>query len=223
MTFSRLEHIEVRHLTTNQPFCAGVILIHQGNLVVTLHSNGLPAARGKGDTYRVSGVSGGQEPGETVWDCAAREAKEELGTQVQILSSPCSYFHDIDSGQVYEVSCKDSVAPFLLERQSNLYPYTSSRPGLPSGPYTYFGLFLAQAQQGMIQPGNAVQGLLFIPLRLWNLLLQEPTLASVLEQGGHLIEREPLLRTHRLWVHPHESFGVAATLLKNHPELLQSV
>jgi 8-oxo-dGTP pyrophosphatase MutT (NUDIX family) len=33
------------------------------------------------NTWRVGGVGGGQEPRETILECAVREAQEELSTQ----------------------------------------------------------------------------------------------------------------------------------------------
>lgn len=219
MTFSRLEHVDIRHLTTNQPFCAGVVIQQEGKLVVTLNAD-LPIAN-KGNktvTYRIGGVGGSQELGETVWECASREAYEELGVRIRLVSAPVTYFHDRDDGDTYKVSCADPIAPFLFERQSNLYPYTPFKPGLPSGQYTYFSLFLAEPEQPIIQPGD-VEGLLFVPLDRWSTLQQLPTLDNVLQQGATLREKTPLPRESQLYLHPWESFNVVASLLRNHPEL----
>jgi len=221
MESSRLASLDVRHITNNQPFCAGVILIDNGKFVVTLNTDGLPSSVPRDSTWRVGGVGGGQEPGETIWDCALREAREELSSEVELLSSPITYFHDIDSGDLYQVQCTDTVAPLLLERQSNLFPYTPYRPGLPAGPYTYFGLFLAKAKQTSIQPGDDVQGLLLLSVEQWSLLQQRPDLETMLQHGAQVIENELLPRTHQLWVHPHESMGIVVTLLMKHTELLQ--
>jgi len=222
MTFSRLEHINVRHLTTNQPFCAGVVLLQGGKLVVTLNAELATGANKERHTttYRIGGVGGGQEPGETIWECATREAYEELGTDVHLHPSPVTYFHDRDDGETYKVSCADPISPFLLERQSNLYPYTPFKPGLPSGQYTYFSIFLAEVGKPITHPGD-VEGLLFIPLNLWLLLQQNVTLEKLLQQGATLIERHTLTRTSQLCIHPWESFNIIVSLLQNHPELLR--
>lgn len=220
MLFSHLEHLNVQHITRNQPFCAGVVLVYDGCLVMTLNTDGLPSHVQKSRTWRTGGVGGGQEPEETIWECAMREAREELCTEVQLLPSPITYFHDIDTGDLYEVPCTDTLAPLLLERQSNLFPYTPYRPGLPVGPYTYFAIFLAQASNADMHPGDDVQGLLLVPLDQWPLLLQQPDLATMLAHGARLIENEPLDRTHTLWVHPAESFRTVVPLLMKHPGLL---
>lgn len=216
------EHIEilnVRHVTNNQPFGAGIILMQDNCLLTTLNTNGLPQALAGDKAWRVGWAGGGQEQGETIWECALREAREELSADVTLATSAVTYFHDLDTGEIYPVTCTDTVAPFLLERQSNLYPYTPYRPGLPSGPYTYFGLFLAQLSKTTIQPGDEVEGLLFIPINGWSLLLQQPTLGTLLKQGARLVEQHPLPRTRQLWLHPHESFATVANLLEQHPEL----
>src|SRR5690242_8991439 len=143
MTISRLESIDLRHLTTNQPFCAGVILLQQGQLAVRLTTDYLPSPKGNHQTaaYRIRGLGGDQRQGETIWECALREAQEKLQVELQLLPSPSTHFHEIDTGEQYLVTSTDAIAPFLLERESNLYPYTPLRPGLPTGPYTYYCLF----------------------------------------------------------------------------------
>lgn len=220
MTFSRLESIDVRHLTTNQPFSAGVILLQQGQLVAGLDTDYLPAAEeNKTVAYRIKGVGGDQKPGETIWQCALREAKEKLQLELTLLPSPATYFHEIDTGEQYPVNCSNTIAPFLLERQSNLYPYTPLRPGLPAGPYTYFSLFLAQSDHPLTCP-STMAGLVCIQPELWPVLQQQPTLEMLLQQKATLLENTRLARERQLWVHPWESFTLAATLLQRHPELL---
>lgn len=227
MESSRLEHLDVRHITNNQPFRAGVILIHNGNLVVTLHSDGLPSNLANTTTLRVDGIGGErQEFGETIWGCAMREAQETLASPLQLHTSPVSYFHDIDTGELYEVRCSDTLAPLLLERQSNLFPYTPYRPGLPGGPYSYAALFLARTQQLQVQPDHNIKGLLLLPPQIWPQLQQlqqsqQPSdLEAMLQQGAQLLESSPLPRPQQLWLHPHASLGIALSLLIKHPELL---
>lgn len=219
MTISMLN---LHHITHNQPFCAGVILFTDNSLVTTLNTDGLPPTLIRKESWRIGGVGGGQEAGETIWDCALREAREELCTEVELRSAPVTYFHDIDTGKISRVTCSDTIAPFLLERQSNLFPYTPYRPGLPGGPYTYFGLFLANIQEGaQIQPGDDVVGLLHVPIQRWPLLQQQPALETMLQQGAHLIEHTRLARDGQLWLPQQESMSVVVTLLAQHIELQQ--
>jgi 8-oxo-dGTP pyrophosphatase MutT (NUDIX family) len=220
MTFSHRESIDVRHITINQPFYAGVILIQQGRLIITLHTDNVPTQKtNQATAYRVMGPYGSQEAGETIWECAIREAKEKLRIEVQLRPSPIMYFHEVDTGEINPVSCTDAVPPLLLERQSNLYPYVPLRRGLPVGPYSYFGVFLTQPLQSITQSDN-VEGILSIPLNLWPALLQQPALETILQQGATLLERTPLPRQRQLWVHPGDAFTMAVSLLQKHPELL---
>ncbi|GCE16660.1 NUDIX hydrolase [Dictyobacter kobayashii] len=220
MTFSRLESIDLRHLTTNQPFCAGVILLQEGQLVVRLNADHLPSPKGNQTAaYRVRGMGGDQRLGETIWECALREAWEKLKVEIQLLPSPSTYFHELDTGEQYLVKSTDTTPPFLLERQSNLYPYTPLRPGLPTGPYTYYCLFLARPSQPITQPGTT-EALLLIRPELWPALLQQPTLESLLQQGVTIIEQQEIPRQRQLWVPSWESLAQAAALLQKHSDLL---
>lgn len=217
MTSSRLEHIDVRHLTTNQPFCAGVLLLQQQQLLLTLTSDRLPVSLNQKQFYRVGGMGGRQQSRmESLWDCARRQALEKIGQEVDLISAPQTFFHDIDSGEQYSVTCTDAIKPFLFERLSNLYPYTPYRSHLPGGPYTYFCLFLARSQSQLYQPGVHINGLLCLPRPLWPQLSLQPQLESLLQQGAEVIENQPLTRTHRLWVHPNESFGLTFSLLEKY-------
>ncbi len=220
MTFSHMESIDVRHVTTNQPFYAGVILIYHGQLVITLHTDHISTQRAQQSTiYRAMGIEGGQEPGETIWECAIREVKGKLQLQVQLRPSSIMYFHEVDTGEIHPVRGLDTTPPFLLERQSNLYPYVPLRPGSPVGPYTYFGIFLSEILRPITLPNN-VEGILYIPLNLWSMLLQQPTLETILQQGATLLEHTTLPRQHQLRVHPGDVFTTAVSLLQKHPELL---
>jgi hypothetical protein len=215
-----MESIDVRHVTTNQPFYAGVILIHQGQLVITLHTDHIPTKREHQSTvYRVMGTGGDQVPGESIWECAIREVKEKLQLQAQLRPSSIMYFHEVDTGEIYPIQCLDATPPFLLERQSNRYPYVPLRPRLPVGPYTYFGIFLTEALQPITLPDN-VEGILYIPLKLWSTLLQQPTLETILQQGATLLEHTTLPKQRQLWVHSGDVFTMAVSLLQKHPELL---
>jgi 8-oxo-dGTP pyrophosphatase MutT (NUDIX family) len=220
--FSTEGVINVEELTRNQPFCAGVVLARGASILVTLNSDGLPEGLAE-SSWRVGGVGGGQEPGETISQCARREANEEICSDVRIISSPMSFFHDIDSGAVTQIVCSDTPAPLLLEREVNPRPDKPFRPGLPTGPYIYFGLFLAEALQSRLQPGDDVEGLLTVPLDLWPALEQDPTLQEMLDRGAGVTWLIPHATTRRLWLAADESFREVARLLSIHPNLMNWV
>lgn len=221
MTFSQSEPINVRHLTTRQSLRGGIIPLHQGRLLVALHTHHLPSTRSLAAIYRVSSIGGPQGPGETLWDCAHRSARNILSTDVTLHPSPTTYFHNIDTGEVYSVPSTDEIPPFLLERQSNYASFTPQRSGLSSGTYSYFGFFLTYVQPENLSPGDHIKGLLLLAPELWPALSQRPTLDTLVQSGAQLIEREPLSRSHQLWLHPDGSLGHIMSLLQTHPELLQ--
>jgi hypothetical protein len=61
--------ISVRRLTDGQPFCAGVVVVQDGCVAVTLNRDVPPSGSANGSPLRVGGVGGGQEPGETIEQC----------------------------------------------------------------------------------------------------------------------------------------------------------
>ena len=218
---SDASRVNVQALTTNQPFCAGVILCHEDRVLVTLNTDGLPAPQ-QGSALRVGGVGGGQEAGENIWACALREAREELGMQrVHLLHAPLTYVHDLDTDQLSQQPCADDLAPFLLERKRRLSPDIPYHPGLPTGPYMYIGLFFARTEEPIEHPGDDVKGLLWLPIDHWRLVEQQASLQEVLSQGAILLEAEPIPRTISLRVHPDESMRTVVALLTKHPELLR--
>jgi hypothetical protein len=178
------------------------------------------AAVNKGRGWRLGGVGGGQEPGETIWECARREAREEIGQEVDLVSSPVTYVHDVENGNVISVRCRDSIAPFCLERRPSLDPLKPFRSDLPSGPYTYFGLFLMNPSRGnAFRPGDDAEVLLRMPLAHWEELIEGVTLGRVIEFGGEVIGEHRIDHTTRVWIPPDESLVTVAPLLSNHPEL----
>lgn len=125
----------IEKLTQGQPFCAGVVLVRDGKVAVTLNEDGLPHAAPAG-MLRIGGVGGGQEPGETLPECALREAKEELGTErVTLKDAGKTFIHDMDTEEIAAIRCSDRIAPFLLQRRTSPNPHRPYKPGLPTGPY----------------------------------------------------------------------------------------
>ncbi|MBV9168697.1 MAG: NUDIX domain-containing protein [Chloroflexi bacterium] len=194
------------------------------SLLVTLNTDGLPAELAGGRTLRVGGVGGGQEPGESIVECARREAYEELSVPVRIRSSEITYVHSLDSGRYQRITCHDDPAPLLLQWKTNPAPYQPFRQGLPAGPETYFGLYLADAAPDDMQPGDDVVGLLFVPLECWSGFTEVQPLQWVIERGGVLIEKggSHLEGRNLLWAASDESFRTVAVLLGKHTELLVS-
>lgn len=208
--------LHVASLTGNQPFCAGVLHLQDGRVTVTLNSDGLPPEVADGNHWRIGGVGGGQEPGETMAECALREALEELSLapgQVELVSAERTFFHDMDTDELWQVECVDAVKPMLLQRMTNPTPDTPYKPGLPTGPYIYFGLYQARVEASQIKPGDDVEGLLQVPVEKWELLRATPALGEMLAAGAVLVENDTLPREKRLYVREDESFHTLLSLL----------
>jgi 8-oxo-dGTP pyrophosphatase MutT (NUDIX family) len=213
--------VSVSAVTSGQPSCAGVLLIRQGRLLCSLSTENSSSPPGH-RRWRVGGVGGGREPDEDIWQCTRREAQEELGCTVQLVSAPLTYLHDSDTGDVAPIRCSDAPAPFCLQRQRNADPTKPFRPGLPAGPYTYFALFLARPADGKhdrLSPGDDAGVLLWMPLARWRMLSEGPTLQAALAVGAGIIATRRVDRRAVLWLPSDESLTAVAPLLLAHPEL----
>jgi 8-oxo-dGTP pyrophosphatase MutT (NUDIX family) len=204
--------LDVRAVTADQPFCAGAVILYDGRLVVTLNDDHLPGDAVPG-TLRVGGVGGGQEPGETIWDCAVREAFEEACVHVDLESAPVTMTRDDQEPELRRIDCVDEIAPLLFERETRANPDVPFAPGLPSGPYVYVASFLARPERtARLEPGD-VRGLLLVaPNAVAS--LDGSTLGEAVDAGAELVERERLDPGARLWLHPNETLRVLPDALR---------
>ncbi|BFH12995.1 GNAT family N-acetyltransferase [Paenibacillus melissococcoides] len=212
-----IEPLQIEALTFNQPFCAGVILEREGRVVMTLNADmdaGDGQAANSDRVLRIGGIGGGQEPGETMPACALREAREELAAErVRLKSSPVTYFHDMDTGDIRTITVRDELAPFLLQRAANPAPDQPYKPGLPVGPYIYYGIYAAEADESEpLAPGDDVAALLSIPIGGWDVIEQGVTLSEALAHGCAVTEAVPLPRDTRLHVPESESMRMIMRL-----------
>jgi 8-oxo-dGTP pyrophosphatase MutT (NUDIX family) len=98
--------VDTAELGRAGPFCACVILLDEDRPVLTLNADALPD--GLADSaIRLGGVGGGQEPGESPWECAEREALEEVGAHVRLHTAPATYF--AEAGEARAVGCAAGV------------------------------------------------------------------------------------------------------------------
>jgi len=204
--------IAVARLTAEAPFRAGVMLLHRGRLVLTLDDD-LPSDLMASAT-RVKWVGGGQEPGENAWECALREAHEEVGAAVDLVPAPLTYFHDAEEGEPGRVACDDPDPPLLVERISRPNPDVADAPGLPVGPYLYAVTFLALAGDAAdLRPGSDLAGLLLLPLVLWPLVEDGASVDEAVDAGAEVVGGDSVPARARLWLHPLATIRVAVPLL----------
>jgi len=207
--------LRLAELTDGQPFCSGLLLVHRGRLVLTLNDDHVGPDLPR-PALRVGAVGGGQEPGENVWECALREAHEEVGVSVDLVPAPLTHFYDWEERELRPVEhVEDEVAPLIVHRWERPNPDVPHKPGLPTGPYLYGADFLARAGNALpLWPGDDVVALLLVPLDAWSALDGAPTLESVRAAGVEAILARELPRGVRLWVHPHEGLHVTRPLLE---------
>ncbi len=206
--------VEVAALTAGAPFNAGLVLVQDHRLVLTLNTDDMPVDFA-GRAFCVGWVGGGQEPGETVWECALREAHEEVAAFVDLVPAPVTYFYDWEERVLREAECADPDPPLLFERMPRANPDVAPHAGLPAGPYLYAATFLALAGSAApLHPGGDVAGLLLLPLELWPFVAEGAAISEAVAAGAEVIEREPLPPDARLWLHPTATIRVAVPLLE---------
>lgn len=207
-------------LTGDRPFCAGVLIVRDDRLLVTLSADGVDALDADGASWFVGGVGGGQEQSESLWDCARREALEELGISVELCASPVTYMHDINTGAVVPTRSSDSPAPFAVQRLLNRDAGKPFRPGLPFGPYTYFGLFLARIpdEEAVLRSSDDdVAALVWLPLSSWSLLDSPISFRTLLAAGASIAAGGPISPDAVIHIKDSESLRTVAPLLAAFP------
>ncbi|TKC15308.1 NUDIX hydrolase [Robertmurraya kyonggiensis] len=204
--------VHIAEITHNQPFCAGVLVTKGDKILITLNPDGLPDEME--NTWRVGAVGGGQEPNETILDCAIREAKEEISVDVRIESSPVTFFHDMDLKTVEKIQVKDEIAPYLLERVTNPFPDKPYRAGLPVGPYIYFAIYFANVDNlEEVKAGDDVQGLLLVPATEWDSLNNGYTITELKTKGVEIVHLRTPDESKMVWIPENESLTTVCRLL----------
>ena len=119
--------LSVAEFTADQPFFSGVLLFQRGRHVLALNTDQLPV-EGRRPGWRISAIGGAQEAGETVWDCALREAHEEVGATVDLVPAPATFLHDWETHELRRIDCSDPDPPLLVERYLRDEPDVALQP-----------------------------------------------------------------------------------------------
>lgn len=146
--------------TAAVPFCAGVAVSDGEMLLMALGDVERWEIDGELTRIPITGVGGGPEPGEALTACALREAREELGVDVELLSAAECFVEDVD-GVIAPRGVDGTPTPLLIQHQRRTDP-SPWAPGLPPGDVLTVVMFRARAL-GVPRPAD-VPGLVTVPL-----------------------------------------------------------
>ncbi|AKI96657.1 NUDIX domain-containing protein [Kosmotoga pacifica] len=126
-----------------------------------------------------SGIGGHVEAGESFVEAALREAKEEIGTEVELLNSEKTYYLKY-TGQIIELSLDEKITPLMI--------YEMIHPeGTPKvGQLYYIVIFVAELKREIgklnSQEVSAILGLKKEQIAKY--VDKKTSIERILEQGG---------------------------------------
>ena len=129
-----------------------------------------------------AGIGGHRETGEDWLECAHREAREEIGTDIEIMSAATTW-HIPQHGPVQQVELSDRPRPLALYEM--IHP-----PGTPRQGELYRIVIFAARLSGIPRdlPPDEVQGVIALTKeQVIQGLERKPTLAELLGEGALLI------------------------------------
>ena len=137
---------------------------------------------------RGRGVGGHREPGEDWLACAHREALEEVGTDVEILSAPVTWYIPQD-GSARQVEVTDQPRPLALYEM--IHP-----PGTPRAGELYRIVVYQARLCGLPRKLQEDEVLAIIALTREQVIRgpeRKPTLAELLDEGARIVtSAEPI-------------------------------
>jgi ADP-ribose pyrophosphatase YjhB (NUDIX family) len=138
-----------------------------------------------------AGIGGHREAGEAWLECAQREAREEIGVEVDIVSAATTH-HVASDGTVTPVQLEDSPSPLALYEMIHL-------ADAPRAGEIYriviYRAWLRQTPQAI--PPDELQGVIALTReQVRHSLERKPTLATLLAEGGALLAGQVDTNTH---------------------------
>lgn len=131
------------------------------------------------------GIGGHREPGEGWLDCARREAREEIGAEIKIISAPQTWFLPAD-GNIRTIAVDDEEGiphPLAFYEMRHL-------PGGPRAGRLYrLVIFSARLLSSLTIPAPDEVGAVLALNRqqIVRSLERQPTLAELLQEGAELL------------------------------------
>jgi 8-oxo-dGTP pyrophosphatase MutT (NUDIX family) len=141
-----------------------------------------------------AGIGGHREPGEEWLACAHREAREEVGSDVDVLDAP-STWHVTDQGAIERLELSDRPRPLMLYEM--IHPPRTPRAGQVYRLVIYMARLLESPRN---LPPDEVAGLMALTREQMALgLARQPCIADLLDEGATLVAGEALDRRVRLY------------------------
>jgi len=129
-----------------------------------------------------AGIGGHREEGEDWLTCAHREAKEEIGTDINILPSSVTWYVP-QNGLIEQVELSDRPRPFALHDM--IHPLGAPRAGELYHIVTYKARLCGMPKD---LPPEELQGIIGLTVeQVIHSLERSPTLAELLDEGAVLL------------------------------------
>ena len=168
---------------------SSLIVEEKGNYLFALERD----ARGASTVY-CYGLGGHKREGETWAECAEREAKEELGTRIELLSSKAIYYvnrHD----ELEEIGVDEEVIPLLLFER----PFPAEASWNPRNEEWIYYIVAYRARLCQAPTPLDVEGLISLSeIQIREGAEGEARLGNLLDVGARLWERESIPREAKL-------------------------
>jgi len=168
---------------------SSLIVQVKGNYLFALERD----ARGASTVY-CYGLGGHKREGEAWIECAEREAQEELGTRIELLSSKATYYMN-RHGELEEIGVNEEVIPLLLFEM----PFPAEAPWNPRSEEWIYYIVAYRARLCQAPTPLDIEGLISLSeAQIRKTAEGGVTLGNLLDEGARLWEREPMPREAKL-------------------------
>jgi ADP-ribose pyrophosphatase YjhB (NUDIX family) len=137
-----------------------------------------------------AGIGGHREPGEDWRACAQREAREETGAEVELLSAPITW-HDTTDGRVSQIEPVEGQRPELVEGRRPLALYEMIHPPGTPRPGELYRIVIYRARlrgRPVALPPDEVRAVIALTRQqVARGLERKPRLGELLDEGASLV------------------------------------